>query len=73
MMSDPEFAAIRETTIELLHFVSLYAFFDAMIVVFSNAVRGAGDTRFPMAFMLVTSWAMIRTTAGRAAARRAIL
>jgi MATE family multidrug resistance protein len=53
------FAAIRDTTVELLHYVALYAFFDAMVVIFSNAVRGAGDTRFPMVFMLVTSWGVM--------------
>jgi len=50
---------IRDAAIRLLHFVSLYAFFDAMIVVFSNAVRGAGDTRFPMLVMGGTSWLLM--------------
>lgn len=51
-----EFAAIRETAIVLLRYVALFAFFDAMIVVFSSAVRGAGDTRFPLIVMLITNW-----------------
>jgi MATE family multidrug resistance protein len=54
--SAEEFAAIRETVIVLLQFVSAYCFFDAMLVIFSNAVRGAGDTRFPMLITFVCCW-----------------
>jgi MATE family multidrug resistance protein len=32
----------------LLRFVAAYCLFDAMNVVFSSAVKGAGDTRFVM-------------------------
>lgn len=53
------FPEIRNATVGLLHYVSLYAFFDAMIVVFSCAVRGAGDTRFPMLFLLVINWGLM--------------
>lgn len=41
-----EFAALRETVIVLLRFVALYCLFDAMNLIFSGALRGAGDTRF---------------------------
>jgi MATE family multidrug resistance protein len=43
----------------LLRYVAFFAFFDAMVVVFSSAVRGAGDTRFPMLVMLGTSWGIM--------------
>src|SRR5690606_36630541 len=57
---DPaEFAPIRDTTVILLRYVAVFALFDAMVVVFSSAVRGAGDTRFPMIVMLVTSWGLM--------------
>ncbi|MGC1272463.1 MAG: MATE family efflux transporter [Planctomycetaceae bacterium] len=54
-----EFAAIRDLTVVLLRYVALFAFFDAMIVVFSSAVRGAGDTRFPMVVGALTSWGVM--------------
>jgi multidrug resistance protein, MATE family len=46
-----EFANLRDTTIVLLRFVAAYCLFDAMCVVFSGALKGAGDTRF----ILITS------------------
>ena len=54
---DPaEFKAIRDQVVILLRFVSAYCFFDAMAVVFSNAVRGAGDTKFPMFLSFLSCW-----------------
>jgi multidrug resistance protein, MATE family len=41
-----EFDSIRATTILLLRFVAVYCLFDAVNVVFSGALKGAGDTRF---------------------------
>lgn len=41
---------IRDLTIPLLRFVAIYSLFDAMNIVFSSAIRGAGDTRFAMFF-----------------------
>ena len=32
----------------MLYFISAYLFFDGFNLTFSNALRGAGDTRFPM-------------------------
>ena len=43
-----EFAQLRATTVVLLRFVAVYCLFDAMNVVFSGALKGAGDTRFIM-------------------------
>jgi MATE family multidrug resistance protein len=40
----------------LLRYVAVYAFFDAMIIVFSSAIRGAGDTRFGLWLTLVAAW-----------------
>lgn len=42
------FAAIGATVRVLLRFVALYSIFDTMTIVFSSAVKGAGDTRFVM-------------------------
>lgn len=42
--------SIRDLVVQLLRFVAVYSFFDAMVVVFSSTIRGAGDTRFAMLF-----------------------
>jgi MATE family multidrug resistance protein len=41
---------LRELVVFLLKLVALYSWFDAMVVVFSSAIRGAGDTRFALVF-----------------------
>jgi MATE family multidrug resistance protein len=41
---------VREQVVVLLRFVAVYCMFDAMVVVFSSAIRGAGDTRFALVF-----------------------
>ena len=40
----------------LLKFVAVYSIFDAMAVVFASALRGAGDTLFPMLITMCSSW-----------------
>lgn len=40
----------------LLNFVAVYSVFDALAVVFSSALRGAGDTLYPMVMILGCSW-----------------
>lgn len=53
--ADPtEFEALRSSTVVLLRFVAFYCLFDAMVVVFSSAIKGAGDTRF----VLITTLCM---------------
>ena len=55
--ADPaQFALIRSHVVVLLRFIAVYAFFDAMIIVFSSAVRGAGDTRFALVLTFVAAW-----------------
>ena len=49
-------AALTDTAAYLLNFVAAYSVFDAMSVVFSSALRGAGDTVFPMLITLFSSW-----------------
>ncbi len=46
-------------SIVLLRFVAFYTFFDGMPIVFAFAIRGAGDTRFPFYYTLVTAWAIM--------------
>jgi len=47
---------IRDLVVELLRFVAVYTFFDAMLIVFGSAIRGAGDTKFSMIFSLISGW-----------------
>ncbi|MCU0607991.1 MAG: MATE family efflux transporter [Candidatus Edwardsbacteria bacterium] len=50
--SDPRtFPAIAATAAVLLKFVAVYTLFDGLNIVFSSAIKGAGDTRFVMAMI----------------------
>jgi MATE family multidrug resistance protein len=49
------FGPIATLTKTLLRFVALYCLFDTMTIVFSMAVKGAGDTRFVMTMMILLS------------------
>jgi MATE family multidrug resistance protein len=51
-----ELAGIEHTVIVLLRFTAVYTFFDGMALVFAFAIRGAGDTRFPFYYTLVSAW-----------------
>ncbi len=51
-----ELASIQHTVIVLLRFTAIYTFFDGMALVFAYAIRGAGDTRFPFYYTLVSAW-----------------
>ena len=51
-----DIAALAKTAAYLLNFVAAYSIFDALSVVFSSALRGAGDTVFPMLITLFSSW-----------------
>jgi MATE family multidrug resistance protein len=53
------FADIQRETMILLRFVALYGLFDAMAIIFSCAIRGAGDTRFPFLFSVISSWTIM--------------
>ncbi len=48
--------AILPVAAMLLRFVAVYSIFDALAVVSASALRGAGDTVFPMLLTLVSSW-----------------
>lgn len=49
---------VARLVIQLLKLVALYSIFDATAVIFSSAIRGAGDTRFAM-FLSVTLGAIL--------------
>jgi MATE family multidrug resistance protein len=47
--ADPaSFEKIGSITVILLRFVALYSIFDTMTLIFSSAIKGAGDTKFVM-------------------------
>ena len=46
--SPEQYAAIINLGVILLRFVAVFCFFDALNLVFSGAIKGAGDTRFIM-------------------------
>jgi MATE family multidrug resistance protein len=54
---DPErWEAVAELVPLLLRFVAVYLLFDSMNLIFSFALRGAGDTRFVSVAALTLSW-----------------
>jgi MATE family multidrug resistance protein len=58
--ADPvAFAQTWDMCIVLLRFVAVYCIFDAMYIVFSAAVKGAGDTRFVMWTTVLLAWGVM--------------
>jgi MATE family multidrug resistance protein len=58
--SDPaRFAPVAALVKNLLKFVAFYSLFDTANIVFSAAVKGAGDTRFVMWTSLLLSWGLM--------------
>lgn len=57
MRTDPaEFAEIYRLSVVLLRFVAVYSIFDTMSIIFSSAVKGAGDTKFVMYMSVIMAW-----------------
>jgi MATE family multidrug resistance protein len=55
--ADPvAFGPVADLTVVLLRFVALYSIFDMLNLVFSAGIKGAGDTRYPLAITFVLSW-----------------
>lgn len=54
-----EFAPIAQMGIVLLRFIALYSLFDAANMIFSGALKGAGDTRFVAVASIGLSWALM--------------
>jgi MATE family multidrug resistance protein len=56
LKADPEeFSEIYSYSIVLLRFVAVYSIFDTMNIIFTSAIKGAGDTRFVMLMTVVLS------------------
>lgn len=54
-----EFLPISRMVATLLKFVAFYTLFDGIYIVVSGALKGAGDTRFPVAVTLAFSWTVL--------------
>ena len=55
--ADPEtFEQVWDISVVLLRFVAFYCVFDALYIVFSAGVKGAGDTRFVMLASVALGW-----------------
>jgi MATE family multidrug resistance protein len=64
---DPDrFARVAVLVPVLLRFVAVYSVFDSMNLVFSFALKGAGDTRFVMAASLLLAWPLMVFPTGAA-------
>jgi MATE family multidrug resistance protein len=58
--NDPHsWAEVAERVPLLLRYVAVYCLFDSLNLMFSFALRGAGDTRFVMVVAIVLSWPML--------------
>lgn len=51
--------AVLDDAVDILRIVSAYLFFDALYMVFSGALKGAGDTRFLMLSVAIASLACL--------------
>ena len=54
----PEYAEILTRTRPLMRVLAVFVFFDSVAVIFSDALRGAGDTRFQMLGTSAVAWAL---------------
>ncbi len=57
--NDPNFAEVSAIVVQLLQFVALFSFFDAIAIVFGSALRGAGDTRFCTVVTFICCWSLM--------------
>jgi len=54
-----EFEPVARVTRAILKFVAVYSLFDAANMVFSGALKGAGDTRFVAIWSVALSWVLM--------------
>ena len=54
-----EYAAIEPIAVKLLCFVAFYCLFDTGNIIFSAALKGAGDTRFVMVITIALGWVIM--------------
>lgn len=54
-----QFAVIKPLVEKLLVFVAFYCLFDTGNIIFSAAIKGAGDTRFVMIVSVILNWTVV--------------
>lgn len=60
LQADPaEYASIKPMVVRLLCFVAVYSLFDTGNLIFSGALKGAGDTRFVMFVSVSLNWLLM--------------
>ena len=60
LKADPvQFMEISRLSSNFLKFVAVYCFFDMLNIIFSSAIKGAGDTRFVMYTAVILSWVVM--------------
>ncbi len=52
----PQYAAILEKSRRLMRILAIFVLFDGIGIVFSDAIKGAGDTRFQMMTASLCAW-----------------
>ncbi len=55
-IGDPSQTPALAAAIVYMRYITIYLVFDGIYIIFSHAIRGAGDTRFALAAGLVLSW-----------------
>ena len=53
MVDDPQFMRIGRT---LMYLMTVWGFFDTIILVIVGGLKGAGDTKFTMWFLALVAW-----------------
>jgi MATE family multidrug resistance protein len=54
-----QFGPVKDIAKTLLKFVAIYSIFDAFNMIFSAALKGAGDTRFVATLSIILSWILM--------------
>lgn len=53
------FEQIYDYGVVLLRFIAVFTISDALAIIFSSAIKGAGDTRFVMKSIFIASWGLL--------------
>jgi MATE family multidrug resistance protein len=53
------FQKIEAYGVVLLRFIAFYSLFDALTIIFSSAIKGAGDTKFVMKIIVIASLCLL--------------
>ncbi len=57
--NEPNYESVKSIAIYLMRFVAVYSILDTMSVIYSGALRGAGDTLFIGRTIFIASWTLL--------------